>query len=190
LALICAGLVGQAAESCRFFACSFSIPERGAVAGYMLVLRANRLSFIPPAGWRLKYEANQGSVRLTAPDFAASISVRILPADPSSAVDSLAESLQQKLLRRFPGARIVSVQPCYLSGLEGLAFDLERPTGQPARLASRVCWVPFSGGLAEFCLTTTPGKLKESDLALKVLMTSFEIQAANSGQEPPSPAPR
>jgi len=187
-ALICAGLVAQAAEGFRFFACSFSIPERGEVTGYVLVVGANRFSFIPPAGWQLKYDARQTALSLTPPDYAASISVRILPPEPTSAAGSLAESLQPKLLQRFPGARIVSVEPCYVSGLEGVAFDLERPTGQGERLAIRLCCVPFAGGLAEFCLSTTAGNLKESGLALNVLMTSFGIQAAGSGQEPPPSA--
>lgn len=185
---MCAGLVGQAAEGARFFACSLFIPERGEVTGYVLVVGANRFSFIPPAGWQLKYDARQAALRLTPPDFAASISVRILPADPPSADGSLAEALQPKLLQRFPGARIVSVQPCYLSGLEGVEFDVEQTTGQGIKLATRVCWVPFAGGLAEFCLTTTAGRLEESGLALNVLMTSFEIEAAKPGPAPAPPA--
>jgi hypothetical protein len=40
----------------------------------------------------------------------------------------------------------------------------------------------------EFCLTAAPGKLKQSGLSLNVLMTSFEIEAANSGQQASSVA--
>jgi hypothetical protein len=157
-----------------------SIPERGEVTGYVLLLGGDRFSFIPPPGWQLKYGANQRVIMLTPPDHAASLSVRILPADPPSPTESLAESLQEKVLKRFPGARMVNVQPCYLSDFEGLAFELERTTGQGTKLATRVCSVPFPGGVVEFCLTTTPGKLKQYGVSLNVLMTSFEIQAGNS----------
>jgi hypothetical protein len=190
LALVAAGSIAHAAGGFQFFSRLISIPERGKVTGYVLVLGGERFSFIPPLGWQLKYQANQRVIMLTPPDYAASLSVCILPADPPSPSGSLAESLQTKVLKQFPGARIMSVQPCYLSDFAGLAFELERTAGQGTKLATRVCLVPFPGGLVEFCLTTTPGKLKQYGVSLNVLMTSFEIQAGNSGQEPPSSARR
>jgi hypothetical protein len=186
LAVVAAGSIAHAAGGFQFFSRLISIPERGEVPGYVLVLGGDRFSFIPPSGWQLKYEANQQALMLTAPDFAASVSVRILPADPPSPAGAPAEPFHNKLLKRFPGARIVNVQPCYLSGYAGSAFELERTTGQGAKLATRVCLIPFPGGVAEFCLTTTPGKLKESGVSLNVLMTSFEVQAANAEPEPPA----
>lgn len=188
MALVAAQSIAHAAGGFQFFPRLISIPERGEVTGYVLVVGGDRFSFIPPPGWQLKYNANQRAITLTPPDFAASVSVRILPADPPSASDAPKEYLQQELLKRFRGAKIVDVQPCYLSGLEGLAFDLERTTGQGTKLATRVCSVPFPGGQVEFCLTAAPGKLKQSSLSLNVLMTSFEIEAADAGQGPSSVA--
>jgi len=185
LALVAAESIAHAAGGLQFFPRLISIPERGEVTGYVLVVGADRFSFIPPQGWQLKYNANQRAIVLTPPDYAASLTVRILPADPAMATDSPAEAIEQKLLKRFPGAKVVDTQPCCLSGMEGLAFDLERTTSQGTVLATRVCCIPFPGGQVEFCLATTPGKLKESDVSLNVLMTSFEIEAANAGQEPP-----
>lgn len=189
LALVAAGSIAHAAGDFQFFSRLISIPERGEVTGYFLLLRANRLSFIPPAGWQLKYEANRRVITLTPSDYAASVSVCILPTDAPAPTEppaeSAAESLQKELLKRYPGARMASVQPCYLGDYEGLAFELERTTGQGAKLVTRVCLVTFPGGVAEFCLTTTPDKLKEYGVSLNVLMSSFEIQSANSGQEPP-----
>lgn len=130
VALVAAGFIAHAAGGFQFFSRVISIPERGKITGYVLVLGGNRFSFIPPPGWQLKYHANQGTVMLTPPDYAASLSVRILPADPPSPTGSLAESLQTKVLKQFPGARIVSVQPCHLSDFAGLAFELERTAGQ------------------------------------------------------------
>jgi len=186
LALVAAQSIAHAAGGFQFFPRLISIPERGQVTSYVLLVGGDRFSFIPPPGWQLKYNPNQRAILLTPSDYAASLSVRILPADPAMATDSPAEAVQQKLLKRFPGAKVVDTQPCYLSGMEGLAFDLERTTGQGTKLATRVCCVPFPGGQVEFCLATTPGKRKESDVSLNVLMTSFEIEAAKSGPEPPT----
>lgn len=190
LALICAWLAAQAAEGPRFFACSFSIPERGEVTGYVLVLGSNRFSFIPPAGWQVKYDANQGAVRLTAPDYAASISVCILPADPQSPAEAWAEALRKKVAKRFPGASITSEQPSYLGDLEGLAFDLEWTAGPQAKVASRVCWFPLSGALVELRLTTAAPKLKEQSAPFNVLLASFEVEAGGQSQESPALAPK
>lgn len=183
LALVAAGSIAHAAGGVQFFSRLISIPERGEVTGYFLLLGANRYSFIPPAGWQLKYEANRQVITLTPSDYAASVSLCILPTDAPSPTEppaeSAAESLQKELLKRYPGARMVSAQPCYLGDYEGLAFELERTAGQGAKLATRVCLVAFPGGVAEVCLTTTPGKLKEYGVSLNVLMSSFEIQSAN-----------
>jgi len=171
------------ADEVRFFPQAFDIPERGKVTAYVLLLQTNRFTFLPPPQWQVNFEPKERRSLLTSPDLTAAITIQVLSLEHPPKAPLEAEPLRAELMRRFPGAKILRESRCYLSAIQGLAFDLERAGDKGARVVTRQAFAPFSGGMLEFSLTAPQNKFESLRLAFSNVLTSFQIEAwAGSGK--------
>jgi hypothetical protein len=174
------GLGLQAAETnypFRFFTEVARIPERGEVASYTVIVQSNRFSFMAPAGWAVKADADAKSVTMQPPDLSTGIQLRWQTSPTNTAsVEARAEtnSWQQRALALFPGATIGAAfnGHSHAGTVEG--FELERSIEKNVRVLSRVAFMRYGGGVMEVVHTGPPGRVREQHLALMTLMTSLQ----------------
>ena len=176
-ALLLPGL-HAAEEQFRLFAESIEIAERGKVPGYALLVDGKRMSFMSPAGWSVKPDAAKKTIQLLPQDLRAGIRIRIVLEENGRKPELKAEQLREKVLERYPGAKITHEFRCYTSGEEGLAFDIERLVEEKIAVSSRIAFVAFDGGTIEFELTASTKTFANYHLAFGRLLSSFRIGPA------------
>jgi hypothetical protein len=176
------GIRGHAADM-QFFSRPLMIPERGPVTSYILQKSDHRFAFLPPPEWRLNLEASTDQLTMLPTNLTASISfaIQVFPTNLASSLD--ASWLRGQLVKRFGSAEIIREFPCYTSDRKGLAFDLEMAVTNGAKMAYRVAFVPYAGGLIEFDLAAPAPKVADYHFAFANLLTSFRIES------PPVPKP-
>jgi hypothetical protein len=176
----------QAAETFRIYTEPLKIPERGEVTDCVLWLAGRRFDFIPPPHWSVKPAAGQAGVNLVREDLSAGIRVRIRLAKGAEKPELKGETLRQRILARYPGARISPEFKCYTCGEQGLAFDVSLRAEKDTPVACRIAFVAFAGGSVEFELTSAPEKIGDNYHALGALLRSFRIgqPAPPNGKEP------
>ena len=177
LAVLLPRLYG-AEEQFRVFTESIEIAERGQVPGYALFVDDKRMSFLSPARWSVKPEPAKRTVHLLPEDLRAGISFKIVLGENGGKPELKAELLRQKVLERYPGAKITHEFRCYTSGEEGLAFDIERLVEEKIAVSSRIAFVAFDGGTIEFELTASTKTFANYHLAFGRLLSSFRIGPA------------
>jgi len=185
-ALLLPGLHGAEGEF-RLVTESIEIAERGKVPGYALLVDGKRMSFLSPAGWSVKPDAAKKTIQLLPEDLRAGIRIRILLEKNGGKPELKAEQLRQKVLERYPGARITHEFRCYTSGEEGLAFDIERLVEEKTAVSARIAFVAFDGGTVEFELTANTKRFPDYHLRFAALLSSFRIgpaasKSANTGR--------
>src|SRR5256886_9814364 len=95
-----------AGEQFRLIAESIEIAERGKVPGYALLVDGKRMSFMSPAGWSVKPDAAKKTIQLLPQDLRAGIRIRIVLEENGRKPELKAEKLREKVLERYPGAKI------------------------------------------------------------------------------------
>ena len=178
-ALLLPGLHGAEGEF-RLIAESIEIAERGKVPGYALLVDGKCMSFMSPAGWSVKPDAAKKTVQLLPEDLRAGIRIKIVLEENGGKPELKAEQLRQKVLERYPGAKITHEFRCYTSGEEGLAFDIERLVEEKTAVSGRIAFVAFDGGTVEFELTTNTKTFADYHLRFAALLSSFRIDPAAS----------
>ena len=176
-ALFLPGLHG-AEEQFRLIAESIEIAERGAVPGYALLVDGKRMSFLSPMGWSVKADAAKKTIQMLPEDLRAGISIKIVLGENGGKPELKAELLRQKVLERYPGAKITHEFRCYTSGEEGLAFDTERLVEEKTAVSTRIAFVAFDGGTIEFELTANTKTFADYHLRFGALLSSFRIESA------------
>jgi len=176
-----------AGEQFRLIAESVEIAERGKVPGYALLVDGKRMSFLSPAGWSVKPDAAKKTVQLLPEDLRAGIRIKIVLEENGGKPELKAEQLRQKVLERYPGAKITHEFRCYTSGEEGLAFDIERLVEEKIAASARIAFVTFDGGTVEFELTANTKTFADYHLRFGALLSSFRIgpaasKSANTGR--------
>jgi hypothetical protein len=84
-------------------------------------------------------------------------------------------SSRERVLVRYPGARITSEFKCYTAGHDGLAFDFLRTVDSSLKAAYRLAFVPFDGGVVEFEMKASKAKFQKHQRAFGLLLNSFQI---------------
>jgi hypothetical protein len=176
LALQLVGIRGHAADI-LFFSRPLMIPERGPVTSYVLEQSEHRFAFLPPPEWRLNLEASRDKLTMLPKSLTASISftIQVVPTNQPSSLD--ASWLRGQLVRRFDNVEIIREFPCYTSDRKGLAFDVEKAAANGTKMAYRVAFVPYPGGLIEFVLAAPARKVVDYHFAFANLLTSFRIES-------------
>ena len=185
-ALLLPGLHGAEGEF-RLITESIEIAERGKVPGYAMLVDGKRMSFMSPAGWSAKPDAAKKTVQLLPQDLRAGIRIKIVLEENGGKPELKAEQLRQKVLERYPGAKITHEFRCYTSGEEGLAFDIERLVEEETAVSGRIAFVAFDGGTVEFELTANTKRFPDYHLRFAALLSSFRIgpaasKSANTGR--------
>jgi hypothetical protein len=176
LALQLVGIRGHAADI-QFFSRPLMIPERGPVTSYVLQKSDHRFAFLPPPEWRLNLESSADKLTMLPTNLTASISftIQVVPTNRPSSLD--ASWLRGQLARRFDNAEIIREFPCYTSDQKGLAFDLEIAATNGTKMAYRIAFVPYAGGLIEFDLAAPARQVADYHFAFANLLTSFRIES-------------
>src|SRR5439155_4467710 len=151
-ALLLPGLHAAEAQF-RLIAESIEIAERGKVPGYALLVDGKRMSFMSPVGWSVKSDAGKKTIQRLPADLRAGIRIKIVLEENGGKPELKAGQLRQKVLERYPGAKITHEFRCYTSGEAGLAFDIERLVEEKTAVSGRIAFVAFDGGTVEFELT-------------------------------------
>jgi len=120
---------------------------------------------------------------LTSPDLGAAITFQIFYLDPPPKPPIDLKKTRAEVLSRFPESKLVREIPCYLSALQGIAFDLERPGANDVRITTRHALIPFAGGMLEFSLTAPKAKFEHYRIAFSSLMTSFQVEPWSGGKK-------
>ena len=152
------------------------IPERGIVTNLVLCTARQAFSFLPPVGWNLGLEEAENKVKWQSPDFSRVLTIKIVPGQTDGRPVLKLDRLRQTVLQRFPGAAVTEEFVCYTSGESGPAFDLRYVVQETFNLCTRVAFVAFPGGEAEFSLTTPTEDFAKSHLVFGNLLNSFKIE--------------
>lgn len=135
--------------------------------------RENQFSLHPPRGWRVLSQTNEFRIRLVNSETGSQIGLRFREERKLEAQELKPESARAQWLARHPGARVVDEFGISALGQPGLAFDLEwRGLDQAPRLA-RCASIPYSGGILECSLATTPERLSSDHHSLNQLLLSL-----------------
>jgi len=177
LALSLVRPLGAEAEF-RLFTEVSEIPERGKVTNYVLLMHGRRFSFLPPPRWCVRPDAAGKRVHLLPQDLRAGISFEVVFQEDADIPPLNEQALRQRVLDRYPEAKITNEFRCYTSGAEGTAFDIERLVEHQTPVSSRIAFVRFAGGTVEFELTTDTARFADYHLAFGRLLSSFRIEPA------------
>ncbi len=173
----------------------FDVPERGALIGYALLTRGQRITFLPSIGWKPEAQPSRSRVVFSRDKFGYELSFRLvspeeldlpfrpLPPDHVGAGDvSMTdeqkrdlESARRHVERSLPGYKIMRTEGCFADATRGTVFQLESEEfgGQVSRM--RVALVAFPFGVVEFQSVAPLGDPVETEHALAVLMSTFRI---------------
>jgi hypothetical protein len=179
-ALLCLWLPLEGAEAFRLFTQPLSIPERGEITSYALLTGNNRFSFLPPAGWQISANAEKCEVTLLSHDQIVGISFKIVVDGIAAGEKQDLDKWRQKVLRRYPNAKIVNESSCYSRDVQGISFEFERIASNKAKLSTRLAFVPFADGTVEFLLTAPSKKFEDYTFAFANLLTSFHSERCAS----------
>jgi hypothetical protein len=174
LLIVAATFTRVSAQSFTLATRPLVIPENGEFTQLVIITSTNEFLFLPPAGWKLGIDTNQTQLTWLAPDFASSITLKIVPRNEGK--PPAREQMRQTILEAFSGAKIVDEPACYTGSGPGQAFDLEYPGGKDFKQASRLAYLPFHDGIVEFALTTSAEKFPKRQYDLNLLLNSFHIE--------------
>jgi hypothetical protein len=152
-----------------------TIPGAGNILRCYLTTETHRFSFVMPPGMRSTADPERRTISLTSSDFTCAMEVEIVEPKGQSVPSVQAEALRHVVLRRFPGGRILGEFTASAAGRGGPGFDVERTLELNSNLRARIAFVPFSGGLLEFKLTTTPEKFPAFQHRFNQWMLSFRV---------------
>ena len=146
-----------------------------------LWIDGTNFSFIPPARWSVKYDPAKKAATILPPNLEAGITFVIAFEGAESRPDMNTKRLREKLLKRYPDARITEEFKCYTSGNDGLAFDFERVVDKEVRAAFRLAFIAFETGTVEFELKTSSEQFPKYNHTFGNLLNSFRIKQGGRG---------
>jgi hypothetical protein len=146
------------------------------------ILRTDQASFelLPPYLWTHQLLTSEQTLVLMAKDASASIKLKLVEGESGKVPELDAESLRRKTCDAFPGATVVGENRYYWQGLYGPSFDLTHSRTGTGRLSSRIIFLPFRGGYAEFILTAASDKFDQQVRGLSTVVDSFRIKAGSN----------
>ena len=154
----------------RVFTERVPMQEQGFVYGYAVVIDNRKFSFLPPGDWIEESNAKERLITFTRRDLKAVLTVGISRTNINS------KMWASKIHEEFPEAKITADFVCYTAGLEGRAFEFERTSPRNLKLVTRLAFVPFSGGLIKFQMTTAPEIFRSCHPLFGRVVTSFQVQ--------------
>ena len=152
------------------------IPERGEVTACVLLTQGCRFRFLPPVNWSIKSEATNLTVVLTPADLSAAILLVLHPGTNSSPPALDADQLRQRVLERYPKARLMREYTCNISGVVGPAFDLVNDVPGDGQAALGFVFLPYAGGMASFEARTTRDCASTTKRHLSWVLSSLRIE--------------
>ncbi len=167
------GFLANSAEPFRFYQKPMSLPEVGEVPGCALGWGTEEYTFLPPRDWRVKVESAQKQMTLQSSDNEAAITIDVLGTGPAVASAASPNFFREEVLRQFPNATIKEEFPCYTGASSGKGFEVEWLAFNKYKMASRVAFIPLSGGTLKFVLSATPPVLAGCQPSFGRLLTSF-----------------
>ncbi len=141
-----------------------STPYSGEVTRGIITAATNQFSFVIPNGFRRLPEISGKSVTLTSTGRTASLVFRIFETAVDGGFDFKPERLRENVLGRFKNAQVVDEFPAYIGSTNGPAFEVEW-SGQNCKMASRVAFVPYSGGHLEVTVQSPAVEIRSYDSA-------------------------
>ena len=148
------------------------------------ILRTDWASFelLPPYLWTHQLLTAEQTLVLMAKDASASIKLKLVEAESGKVPALDTESLRRKTGDAFPGATVVGEYRYCWQGLYGPCFDLahSRTGTGTGRLSSRVVFLPFRGGYAEFMLTAPSDQFDKQVRGLSRVVDSFRLKAGSN----------
>jgi hypothetical protein len=150
------------------------VPEAGRVTNAVLSSSRHELDFLPPQGWKENFDTNNLQLTWTSRDYASLLRLKISPTWPMPEIkpDALREAAQA----RHPKARIVEQFTCYTAAGPGIAFDLEETADGQIRTSTRLAFVPYEAGLAEFTFVTPADQFPKGQQLFGQFLNSFHVQ--------------
>jgi len=171
------------ADDFRLFTETVRVPDLGQVTNYVLATEGRRFVFVPPPKWSVKSDSENKTVHLLPEDLRAGINFKIKLEQNSEKPELKPEQLREEILERYPGAAITNEFKCYISGAEGIVFDVRRLVQQKTMVSSRIAFVAFGGGRVEFELTANAERIADYHFVFGALLSSFRI--GPSATKPP-----
>jgi hypothetical protein len=146
------------------------------------ILRTDWASFElrPPYLWTHQLLTAEQTLVLTAKDASASIRLKLVEGESGKVPALDTESLRRQTGDAFPGATVVGEYRYCWQGLYGPCFDLAHSRTGPGRLSSRLVFLPFRGGYAEFMMTAASDQFDKQVRDLSRVVDSFRIKAGSN----------
>jgi hypothetical protein len=144
---------------------------------YLLRTDWGSFELLPPYLWTHQLLTAEQTVVLTAQDASASIRLKLVEGESGKVPALDTESLRRKTCDAYPGATVVGESRYCWQGLYGPCFDFAHSRTGPGRLSSRVVFLPFRGGYAEFMLTAASDQFDKQVRDLSRVVDSFRIKA-------------
>jgi hypothetical protein len=145
-------------------------PEMGCLTNHVLVIGANRINFVVPNGWSMRFDPNSASLMLSEPNSTDLITITLL----DGAGDPSEDSLRENLLKRFEGAAIVNTGQCYAEGGKGRFWDLDWISASHQKHKLRFARLTLEGIPLEIALITKSDRLNQVIGPYQALLTSFQ----------------
>ena len=171
-AAVSLGALMAQAESFALARRPIEIAERGVLMETVLSTTNRDFSFLPPPGWSMTVNTNEGRVTWLWQDLSSTINLRLY-----SGLSAPTGGQREDILRRFPEAKIHGESVCYTSGHQGRAFDLECTVQGGYVRETRLAWVCYGGGVVEIELTCASEFFPRHQQVFNELLNSFRITA-------------
>lgn len=160
------------------------ISERGEVAACVLLTQGCRFRFLPPVNWSIRTDATNLTVVLTPADLSAGIFLVLHPGTNNAAPTLDPDQLRQRVLERYPKAKLVREFTCHVSGRVVPAFDLLNDVPGVGQAVLKFVFAPYPGGLAEFESRTSRDRALATKRNLSWVLGSLRIERVTA-QSPP-----
>ena len=134
------------------------LEEGGTLTRYSLQSERCQFHFLPPLDWQSTLDDAAQKIVFTSRDGSVLFSFKIIWSAEAKPAQPGVAALRAQILERHPDTKITEEFTAHAGQESGPAFDLMYTTAKTFSLASRVAFIPFSGGLIEFELTTRPEK--------------------------------
>lgn len=152
-----------------------AMPEAGELTNLVLQTDTGRIAFLPPPGWRMRFEPKDAQIVWTSADYTSVLSLKVVPDPDGSLRTHLASRCRSRLAQEEPELRIVDEFVCYTAGQTGQAFDVQRSVPGRELITGRVACIPISGAVADLRLFNPESQRQQRQTELVMFLNSFRV---------------
>ena len=149
------------------------IAERGLVLQYLVRTENDSFRFSPPGSWTLAANPGEQTMVFRNERFEAALTLRFI-AGPGAL---RADRIENAVLERFSGAKVIERYPCVARDAEGLCLELRFAAADGAPYAARVGTLSYEDSQMELTLVAPVASLPKAHAAWTAVLNSFRREA-------------